>query len=193
MVNDWKFCPRCGADNPWTQLKTRGNIHPVFDDWSQFIFHQVHPDGLWFGGTDESPFLVRLDTYLAVEFGKGVDKFFDAMVPDLIKQLEKRFGEKPRKRQGDIFMYEMPYGLSEIRGLLSLSKREVIPEQKSETSVSGTRHRFSGRFFRSSLLGTQGTIIGQGTLSAPDHEPVVLNKPYALAQARGLFNPKVAD
>jgi len=193
ITSDWKFCPNCGIENPFPELEARGTMRPVFDDWSQFVFYQTNPGSLWFGGTDERPFLVRLDANLSRDFDKGVDTFFDAMVPDLIKQLEARFGEKPRRRQGDIFMYELPYGFSEIRGLLSMTKREPIPEQRKETPVYGTRHTFSGRFFRCSLLGTQSTIIGQGKLIAPDHEPVALRSTHALAQARGLFSPKIAD
>lgn len=153
-------------------------------------------DTLWFGGTDEEPFLVRLHPGLLKDFeADGEEGFFEALKPGLIEDMEPIFGWAT-KRQGDIFALRTPFTWKMLKALHVIQnpgKSSELKEVKAE-SVFETRHRFTGVGLRVSLATSVESIpFVEGLLQAPDHADLTLKGIYVLAQSEGLFTPKLAD
>ncbi len=177
----------------------------------QFVYRvPISQDGpaVFFGGTDEEPFLVRLIPQMAevVEDAKtlrsGEAAFYERLKPSKMKLLENTFGVEA-KRQGDIFAVPIPFGWNELRAFASLFgvrlPREEPPNDKLQ--VFGTRHTLEGQHLE--ILASEGepfsrravcvATLAAGTLIAPDHAPKLLEGPHALFQVEVLYRPREAD
>lgn len=155
---------------------------------------------LYFGGTDENPFLVQLDNSvdeLISAAMKGKSAFHEAIRPLLVKKLEKLLGGKA-KRQGDIFAYPVPFSWDQIiaaemifaeygEELNELDIREV-----NNFSINDTRHLLTGKF-TDGVPGEFCLGFAEGVIRAPDHSPMVLEGPHVLAQTAHLAEPYLAD
>lgn len=143
---------------------------------------------IWFGGTDEQPFLVRLGSAAFSPFMRGgEDGFFAGLRPAVVNEFEVQL-RLPTRRQGDIFALPLPYKWREIvRGM----GRGVATEPETYTGpVFGTRHMItSPRALQ--LNPTQ--MIAEGLLEAPDHGPLRLDVPHLLSQTAHLHDPQRAD
>ncbi len=164
-------------------------------------FLMIYKDGkeVWFGGTDENAFLVRLDTdVLNIFMSNGEEGFFEALTPPLIRDFSEQF-EVGHQRQGDIFYVQAPFGWKEIESSLRMikgSKGSVKPKETSKLgfSVFGTRHILKGRFMSDiPLLGYKKTTLIEGKLKAPDHTTRILKGPHIISQTQYLYDPLKAD
>lgn len=149
---------------------------------------------VWFGGTDERPFLVRLKTEAFMDFvHKGESGFFNGLIP---KEAQKLVAEQPltMRRQGDIFAVDLAVSWEEIVRAYRLIWGESLQVRSHSTPVFETRHQASGDgTSKLSLYGQQLTFVTSGTLEAPDHRPLKLETPHALFQSEYLWDPPRAD
>lgn len=166
----------------------------------QFLF-RIPYGGIWFGGTDENPFLVRIDGDALEAFKRdGATGFYDFLKPAVVKKYEGVLTVSA-KRQGDIFALPLPYynwdGLRDpIFGILGLEVKPTTQalNKEKELSVFGTRHFLRrGHYFEVNKGGPAPMLLADGLLAAPDHTPLELNGLHLLVQAAGLYNPAEAD
>src|SRR3989344_1796920 len=132
---------------------------------------------LFFGGMDESPFLVELEFDALEGLFEGERGFFEGLKPQIIRHWEKSLGVKA-KRQGDFFAISdrQPKSWKEFFQIHKSSKLEL--EVVEKRSLAGTRHQFSGL-----AAWNEGCFIGEGTIEAPDHAPLLLKGPHLIRQA----------
>jgi hypothetical protein len=163
-------------------------------DGQQFLFtlpdprHGDENRRLFFGGTDEMPFLVELELAALEGLIGGEEAFFEGLKPSKLRNAERNLNNKT-KRQGDFFAVGPKvnaqwknFFVRNLKGnKFSLSLVEDQP-------LLDTRHTFSGL-----LASTEGYMVGEGTITAPDHEPLVLKGPHVIIQAQYLMRPKEAD
>jgi len=166
--------------------KNNSTVYYTLQEGRQFLLWTQGK--AWFGGTDEEPFLVELqtraiDNYTAA--GGDIEIFYNSLVPDNVRKISRET-ETPYKRQGDIFAARFcgeKYFEKRLSNLLGTKINE------GEGSVFGTRHVARGLLFnvgQSSLF--------KGTIEAPDHKPLVLDDAlYLLGQTQYIVNPKNAD
>lgn len=150
-----------------------------------------------FCGKDESPFHVFVqDKAVAAYKEGGSERFFESLVPKFMKELRDR-PDIPDSyvRQGDWFANRLPFSWREIEQFVRLGRgKEFGIEEVKKESLDGTRHHFTGRLARGvPIFGWKCTVL-EGTISAPDHSPLVLSGgPHVIAQTANLTNPKSAD
>ncbi len=159
-----------------------------------FIGTEDRQNHIYFGGTDENPFLVRLKEDAMRPFMEGGEEaFFDALKPGSVKQIEKTFGVKAR-RQGDFFFVPllMPWEEIDRLSLLFIGKGCDV-EQVSKTQLVNTRHRITGKLDMIHIVTAPNMHVGEGIVTAPDHAPVELKGPHAIVQAHNLYDPPHAD
>lgn len=194
-------------------LRLADNMHfmPVLSG-KQFICGYPGDSAWWFGGTDENPFLTRLDHnnedvqegIQEIADNRGEERFFQSLRPEGLDELESLF-ENRAHRQGDIFALETAWNRIEFEKMSKLIglEFEIYRESIEEERIFETRHTVSGfvvqtyllrsrRYYNSRDEGTR-TTLAEGILRAPDHEFLKLNKVHALFQASGLFDPRKAD
>lgn len=81
-------------------------LYKLQKDWNQFIA-RIDYSTVWFGGTDENPFLVRIDDSPFSEYSKhGPEGFYRSLIPEL--------PVNTYRRQGDIFACPIPFTWEEI-------------------------------------------------------------------------------
>lgn len=166
------------------------------NDWEQFLFHAR--GRLWFGGTDERPFLVELnESLLSTYFHHGAEAFFDALIPSRLLKLKELLPDHQSKlsRQGDIFFLSVSYASYNIANALQIVTG-VRPELRNakDLQVFGTRHILNGEGFQNiQLCGQNVALMVAGELTAPDHAPVQLKRMSVLGQTQGLADPVNAD
>lgn len=150
---------------------------------------------IYFGGTDEQPFLVELAAPAFAAFcGGGEMAFYDALKPTLIKEFEQKFPEGEARRQGDIWAFRMPFRWGRFIEM-PLCRNTVLHYFPFETKapVFGTRHLFTGNFFIVDRH-LESLTIADGVLEAPDHAPLdISGRPHVLAQTSHLVRPQEAD
>ncbi len=183
------------------RIPTFGNpeLFPLEDSWSQFLLMENPLDGsrdraVWFGGTDEEPFLVQMDPQVIHFFMKdGPEGFYRAIQPDALKLNEKL--NQPVRRQGDIFAVRMPSDWPSIQvALLLVGARDTKLSEGKDIRVFGTRHMLSGVCIGLERSGRSSVGLAEGVLTAPDHAPLELKGgPHLFAQTQYLFNPQNAD
>jgi len=143
----------------------------------------------WFGGMDEAPFLVKLIRDYWFRYWQK-DNFYQEIKPEAILAFEEVYGTEKSKRQGDIFAYELPKELQEWKKIETIM---MIAGQTSNIykkfSLFHTRHSISGEL----AIHYFPCLIGQGQITAPDHEDLFLDKLHLIAQTRKLHDPKIAD
>ncbi|MFC1651880.1 hypothetical protein ACFL24_01845 [Patescibacteria group bacterium] len=187
--------PRRSMDLITLPFYPDAEFHPLLDE-KQFLYHIPTYNGggegrVWFGGTDERPFLTELIAKTLKIFKEyGEEEFFEYLKPASIQNLEKVLGI-PSKRQGDIFAIPLDKTWDEIKDdLIILTGKEFEEEPVQNYSVLETRHQFS----EAMVLDVAGhRLIAEGELTAPDHDPLFLEKPHILDQVDVLRDPKNAD
>lgn len=164
----------------------------------QFLFRLVGRVGsetqYWFGGTDECPFLVRLQDGPFYAFQRGGDgSFYAALKPEVITKFEQAF-RVPAKRQGDIFAVPVPQTWDEFQrtSLLFLGVKQEPQSVKSQPMFQ-TRHKLSGLYAEGAQIFGERRTLGEGVLEAPDHSPLKLEQVHLIVQARNLHEPRLAD
>lgn len=174
-------------------------MFPLQEDWNQFLVASQDGRRVWFGGTDENPFLVEMSREVFNLFLKdGAQGFYDSLIPEVMRTLQDKF-QKPWVRQGDIFAYPLPFSWRELDGAFHICYGIGIKVEEVEVAerrrVFGTRHLFLGKFVpdRVNLLGLTELTVVEGKIEAPDHNPITLEGPHALAQTRLLYSPPEAD
>lgn len=174
---------------------TLANAHDLrfylIKEGRQFVYAGSDEQGrreVYFGGMDESPFLVQLDLASIEGLIAGEEGFFAGLKPRNTRSWENVL-MSTSKRQGDFFAT----GPKKRMGWAQFFKRHASrSEWKTKVvegeSLRGTRHKFTG------FLATNGTnLIGEGTIEAPDHQPLVLHGPHLIEQAVHLMKPQEAD
>lgn len=155
----------------------------------QFLFVGI---GVWFGGTDENPFLVRLKDEVFSRFLlDGEEGFYDQLKPARIKLLEKRTCTIA-KRQGDFFAFPMLQGWKtfDIASNCIADSEFPGPKDCAAKKLFGTRHLLTGQ----AILLLHGTsCVAEGVLKAPDHEDLVMEGVHYVSQANLLWSPPDAD
>jgi hypothetical protein len=167
-----------------------GNQLFILHGGDQFVFRP--PTGtVWFGGLDEAPFMEEFQREAGDVLEKGGElAFFEAIKPSIIRDLEERWGRQGTRRQGDIWMYELPmFGWKGVRQNFRLRGRR----DTGKLAVFRTRHRLEGWWARAVLRGKYDVLVGGGKLTAPDHAPVVMHNLTVLAQTALLANPTRAE
>lgn len=172
-------------------------------NYTQFLF--CLGDRTWFAGTDERPFLVRLNDHAYRRFlSKGPSGFYHGLMPGELIELAKQLGTRcqfgiPEKqtyiRQGDIFACSLPLTWKDIERACYVRHGTQLETASGPLTVFGTRHVLTFGSYLSDvhLLGRDLALVAEGTVVAPDHADVKLESPHALFQTAGLFNPKEAD
>lgn len=147
---------------------------------------------VFFGGTDERPFLVELTpASIAVVNAiaqQGEDWFFHQLKPRRVRLLEEAL-EKKAKRQGDIFAVPLAADWREINRIVLICGQQRLPQQIGEITLFRTRHTLTGTH----IWVSNTEIWGTGQLQAPDHSSLNLDNPHALIQVEILRSPQVAD
>ncbi len=187
----------------------------------QFLFQFTAGRQIWFGGTDEQPFLTQLDNDILRAFKKeGELGLYEALKPQLVRDLERLLGVVT-KRQGDIFAVPLPFSWEDIKRFASLALI-VAPFIHLGGTFMHCLSMWRGRFapWKGNVFGTRHVInascataevdmemflekthyiihkahmLAEGVLVAPDHVPLKLCGVHVLVQADGLFDPERAD
>ena len=182
-------------------LPERGDLQLVRlqRGWNQFIA-RLDRSTVWFGGTDENPFLVSIDELPFRWYCKyGPKGFYESLLPELP-------GDTYR-RQGDIFAAPIPFTWEEVlkayRYILGWVDVEVIEIDEGDEGLFGTRHHLRGvilnrrvrmpETFTSYGPSPTWLVLAEGTVVAPDHADMKLEGVHALAQTRYLREPRKAD
>ena len=162
-------------------------------DGKQFIVQTSEHGRTWFGGTDEEPFLVEMNSAVADHFVKSrgsVSALYEHLVPEPVLSLAKEVGT-PYRRQGDIFAARFSAESQSEDRLASLLGGQV---QSRDLQIFGTRHTGKGRYIVLNPGMQSQKILFRGVVEAPDHAPMNLsNGLYLLGQTRFIVNPVNAD
>ncbi|OHB21011.1 MAG: hypothetical protein A3J67_05165 [Parcubacteria group bacterium RIFCSPHIGHO2_02_FULL_48_10b] len=152
---------------------------------------------VWFGGTDEQPFLAELDLEVYNAFVEGGEKtFLEELKPPIIRFVERAFNVEV-KRQGDILAVRLAKDWPELH------KRRLINWSglTEKSSLLGTQHYLKGRIAPvlphclQEYLGGDAPVpltalmICEGVVTTHDHAPLELNGPHLIAQNQHLVNP----
>lgn len=164
-------------------------------------------DRYWFGGTDESPFLVELSEHPVSAFLEGgvlrEANFYCCLRYQEVDRLSHTV-RRVWKRQGDIFAVPLRLGWSSLQHCFGVAAKELEVTEVEGLNVFDTRHLLVGRqvayqltdkYVPSvSVFGVHVRLIASGVVSAPDHSDMVLgDRPHALFQTAGLRDPLNAD
>lgn len=194
----WMFCPGCGGAAMGGEITLLGELIPLMDNYEQFLYRQTsdssHFKDTWFGGTDEAPFLVKLDPWAYNPYRyRGSEGFYTGIIPSSMKTMALKWGGE-WKRQGDIFAYSLPITWAAIKDIGDFTKgrKGLRLFEVEKESVLDTRHNLQGRWCQLMCQG-KSLVIAEGVLTAPDHAPMVLDGPHALDQTTHLDNPAKAD
>jgi len=178
--------------------KPLGELFSLRDDCYQFLYSTNHNNNLWFGGTDENPFLVEMNPGLLGTFlGEGTRAFYLALVPGGLTTLASRLPNHQCRigRQGDIFFLSVSYSYYTIAHAHKLiTGKDIEVKSAKDHQIFGTRHILNGDGFQDfNLLGTNISLMVTGVIEAPDHSPVALKRLSILGQTQGLVDPHNAD
>jgi len=184
-------------------LPARGDLqlYRLQPGWNQFIVRFDYST-VWFGGTDENPFLVRISERPFNSYcDKGPVGFYESLIPAL--------PVNTYKRQGDIFACPIPFTWEEIikaYRFLHGWNVDTVRAKAGENGggLFGTRHHLKGltlpqtvRIPETSIVSygpdPQWLILAEGKVVAPDHTDMKLEGVHALAQTRHLHDPRIAD
>lgn len=184
----------------------------------QFLFApHANNNGVYFGGTDEGPFLTELTKEALLAYRNGGEEAFNCVLkPSIIQTLEAIHGAGKTIRQGDIFAYPMPYDRDELwkrwnnNCLTSQFKFDHVP-CRGKIDLFGTRHSiqsaantsgqiYEGEFWLDGMgefcshnttpLTTPRSpiVLAQGELVGEGHRPVDLPGLCLLSQVMFLVN-----
>ncbi len=181
-------------------LPNRGDLqlYRLQPRWNQFIA-RFDRSTVWFGGTDENPFLVRIDDHPFSEYcSYGPTGFYESLIPAL--------PSTTYKRQGDVFASPIPFTWEEIVKALKYilgRSADVVTSGPDERNggLFGTRHHLNGLELKGTIclpveesVGRDSWfVLAEGTIVAPDHTDMELKGVHALVQTRHLHDPRIAD
>ncbi len=193
----WEFCPHCGIrlDRAAVKFVPLGKLIPLKDDFEQFLCigppdrENSIANTVWFGGTDERPFLVRMDSWTQDALRHG--DFYGYIIPSTMLTMARKWGNT-WKRQGDIFAYPLPFSWDDLKEIGNFTKAKGIQIQTGVFSPFGTRHEFTGLWTTMMVSGLVRPIV-EGEITAPDHSPLALDGPHVLTQTAHLYSPVTAD
>ena len=161
---------------------------------TQFVFLSWSPGTLfYFGGTDESPFLVEIEYWLSVTLlEKGEAAFYARLKPELITMLEELLGVQAR-RQGDIWAMPLPITLEKVNELFDhlddMGGTIETAAAGEEYPLLGTSHSLVGRWLVPDIPPSIANYeIVEGTITAEGHAPLVLDCPHIIMRSRGLVS-----
>lgn len=167
-------------------------------DGAQFLLQIPGRDcaRVFFGGTDEQPFLVELDSNVVVSLHIGEEEFFNVIKPNGVKVLEGAFDTKA-VRQGDWFAVPIPLSWKVTCGMIALVDSDptvIEPSNEEERKVHllETRHsliseRHIRMWWNDNRL--ECVLVGEGILRAPNREDRVLRGPHMFFRTAHLVNP----
>jgi hypothetical protein len=176
------------------------DLYPIgLQRQKQFILTRG-PEAYWFGGTDENPFLVRINVNPVKAFLEGgvlrEACFYQSLRLREIGQMEQAT-RRHYKRQGDIFAVPLNIGWADLERCFRVSSRPLGIQSTDGAHLFGTRHLLRGKVVDMGALkifGVGTSLIALGTVVAPDHRDLVLgDKPHALYQTANLYEPERAD
>jgi hypothetical protein len=163
---------------------------------SQFLFSCEDSQGersLYFGGMDESPFLVQLEASTVEHLLDGEEAFFEALKPRWIRNAERESRRKA-KRQGDFFAFSSTKDMSTFLKSHMQRGNKATVQIVENMQLEGTRHHLSG--LHVAISNRDGSFLGssgEGVIEAPDHAPLKLESPHIIMQALHLVRPEEAD
>ncbi len=174
-------------------------MFPLESDWERFLIvsggHNTSVDNaeVFFGGTDENPFLVRMEPSVMREYFLGGSYgFYRAIRPKRIEELGQTLCRSPR-RQGDIFALHIGYTWEGLkRAAAIVGEVNIKVTDRKAASLFETRHLLTGQHARLNIGGAT-MQFASGTVVAPDHADLNLTKPYLIEQTEFLYNPPAAD
>lgn len=149
----------------------------------------------YFGGMDESPFLVELNMSAYESLIKGGEKaFYMALKPIAIRRAEKVL-KIPAKRQGDIFSIEIPFTKTQLQCIDQLFDMNVPQKfiKNKKINIFGTRHTIEANLLSTENETVSSVLAKDALLKAPDHVNLELPGMQFLEQADLLKKPKEAD
>lgn len=177
----------------------------LFEHKSLPLFLYANRDELYFGGTDERPFLVRINTRQWdvpkwLEFWNK-DQFLEKLMPYNLRKLRQWFTQKP-KRQGDIWAlplsnadWEMVISIGYVLGVSS--KGKFSETEESGLNIYETRHKLFGEYwiFKQPEKYENGEgLVAKGTVKAPDHEDMDISSTlHLIFQNDYLYDRRNAD
>ncbi len=205
--------PSRNGRNIRLRRRAEAEFYPL-QNGEQFLY-RLYPDNpkdyVWFGGTDQAPFLTTLKPAAFLALASGGEKaFYEALKPPIIARAELFWGADKTRRQGDIFTYPIPKGWDVILAewVNNITTRTYKLQQnwnRRGTEVLNTRHTLSGMLFQGDFwLDGIGRlyadnhpladfyprmVLGEGHLNAPDHTQLDLKGPHIIAQAHLLQEP----
>ncbi len=164
------------------QVRRKGSIITIDTGWDtrfhaldhgrQFILRGSFSRGpvvnCDFGGTDENPFVTRLDReayHVFLEEGEAA--FYRALKPPHFGAMEKKFGVVAR-RQGDIWAIKLPMDWNDVvnASLLNFGYKPML-DYRDPHRVFSTRHTLIGDY---APFGKWNRAVVQGVLvQRPEH------------------------
>ncbi len=171
------------------------NLYFPLRNGKQFLIKckDSRSDRMWFGGTDEEPFLVEMNSELISRYinSQGsINQLYRSLVPEKILELSEETGIK-YKRQGDIFAARF-CGEKYFEKNLAHILRSKIDEGTG--NVFGTRHVARGLSVSVYDDINPNAYLFRGIIKAPDHKPLKLNDAlYLLGQTKHIIHPADAD
>jgi hypothetical protein len=177
--------------------KNRAGLYSPLREGKQFLVKlndKYSPtNGVWFGGTDEEPFMVEIERTPFDEYWTSGSEqaFYQSLVPRGILEIAEE-NNIEYKRQGDIFAVKF---CSEKYFDKNLARIVNCTVKEGETRILRTRHIGIGiGIILSGLNSTSSPLLFKGVIEAPDHAPLNLEDGfYLLEQTRYLVNPAQAD
>lgn len=169
----------------------------------QFVWEDHRYSQVFFGGTDESPFLVQLHPCYSMSELGNQRTFFSSLKPDGIRSLEKHFRTKAL-RQGDWYALPIPIPFNLLIGTLHLfgawRSSSILLVEKPDKSVrlNGTRHLLkTKRYIPLDALVSHFPglylITDGGIMVSADHSNLKLRGTHVLSQTTSVIYQKSAD
>ncbi len=174
-------------------------MFPLAPDWNTFLAvlggwnAERGKQSLYFGGTDENPFLVQMNTQALHSFYTGgTEGFLNAIRPEGIKRLENSL-QREARRQGDIFAIDSGYSWDELKHAADvLGNMQLKIEDSPAMELFRTRHVLRGQHAQLHTRNYDMQFVS-GTVVAPDHADLELTVPYIIEQTALLYDPPKAD
>lgn len=167
--------------------------------------------------TDEAahPFATELSPItLSVFENQGEEAFFDALVPEVVKDCKITFCEENHQRQGEVIAVKIADSWSEAREMLGFTghlEKCFHVSKKSGCTIPGTQHKLTGErcVMRGKILKRpknegkgpkksinvtgKGCYLVSGILEARDHSPLNLPGIHLVATTANRVDPRRGD
>ncbi len=169
----------------------RGTQFYTYNNYDSY----ARDEGGFFGGTDESPFLSRLNWGKTKPecWGHKEERFFEILKPGATTRLEQALNCRSF-RQGDWFATPLPVSKME-EAVLAVTISSAISGRGTQTRVLDGKNNTLGKT-RHTLEGEVVEVgegyIGRGILRAPDHKDQTFDRLHFFAQCDVFYNEEVA-